>query len=693
MEQYAIDNIRNMVMLSHSGAGKTALSEAMLFNTGAISRLGRIDEGTTTSDYDPDEIRRKISLNLSLLPCAWKKTKLNIIDTPGYADFVGEVKSGMRVSEGAVVVISAASGIEVGTEQVWKYCEEEGLPRFIYINKMDRENVDFQRVVDDIKAKFGARCIPIQMAIGTHTSFQGIVDLMAMKTHTGSPGQEGEIPAALKAQAESLHSSLVETIAGNDEVLIEKFLNDQQITPQELDNALRAGVAKGEIVPILTGSAMQNIGVNALMEAISNYLPSPKSGSVLVLDASGKTVKQEPAPDGPLAALVFKTSADPYVGKLTFFRIYNGSISSNSQVWNATRNEPERVGQLFIMRGKNQEATAKVGAGDIGVVAKLNVTATGDTLCERDKPVKLAPIVFPEPVFSGAVSPKTKADLDKLGSSLNRIVEEDPTLRVRREHDTAETILSGLGDTHLEVAVDRMSRKFGVGVDLKTPKVPYKETITKHSKGEHRHKKQTGGHGQYGHAMLEFEPLPRGTGNEFVDRVVGGSIPRNYIPAVEKGVNDGVQEGVLAGYPIVDVRAIVYDGSFHPVDSSEICFKIAGAQAVKRGMEAGNPVLLEPIVNIKITVPETYTGDIMSDLNNKRARVMGMTPEGGNNVIEAQAPLAEVLRYNVSLKSITQGRGTYTYTFSRYEEVPTHITQKICAERAAEKEREKAEKS
>jgi len=693
MEQYTIENIRNVVLLSHSGAGKTSLSEAMLFNTGAISRLGRVDEGTTTSDYDPDEVRRKISLNLSLLPCAWKKTKLNILDTPGYADFVGEVKSAIRVSEGAVIVVSAASGVEVGTEQVWKYCEEVGLPRFIFINKMDRENVDFQKVVDDVKVKFGAKCIPIQIAIGAHTTLQGIVDLMAMKAHTGSPGQEGEVPAAVNAQADSLHSSLVETIAGNDEVLIEKFLNDKPITPQELDNALRAGVTKGEIVPILTGSAAQNIGVNALMEAISVYLPSPGNGSVAVLDATGKTVKQAPAPEGPLAALVFKTSADPYVGKLTFFRVYNGAISSNSQIWNANKNEPERVGQLFLMRGKNQEAVAKIGTGDIGVVAKLNVTATGDTLCERDKVIKLAPIIFPEPVYSGAVMPRSKADLDKLGSSLNRIAEEDPTLRVRRDHDTSETIISGLGDTHLEVAVERMSRKFGVGVELKPPRVPYKETITAPAKGEHKHKKQSGGHGQYGHAMLELEPLPRGTGNEFVDRVVGGSIPRNYIPAVEKGVNEGFQEGVLAGYPVVDVRAIVYDGSFHPVDSSEICFKISGSQALKKGMEAGNPVLLEPIVNIKITVPENYTGDIMSDLNNKRARVQGMAPDGSSNIIEAQAPLAEVLRYNVSLKSITQGRGTYTYTFSHYEQVPTHITQKICAERVAEKEKEKAEKS
>jgi elongation factor G len=429
------------------------------------------------------------------------------------------------------------------------------------------------------------------------------------------------------------------------------------------------------------------------MEAINHYLPSPKDREFDITDPLKQTTtKAKPAVTDPLAALVFKTSADPYVGKLTYFRVYTGTFSSNSQVWNSSRNEPERIGQLFLMRGKTQEPVQQVGAGDIGVVAKLNLTGTGDTICTKDKPVKLNPIVFPNPIYSGAVTPKSKTDLDKLGSSLTRLAEEDPTIKVKRDHDTGEMVLSGLGETQLEVVVEKMQRKFGVGVTLAVPKVPYKETVTASAKGDYKHKKQTGGHGQYGHVMLEVEPLPRGTGLEFVDAVVGGTIPRNFLPAVEKGVKDAVHEGVIAGYPVVDVRARVYDGSFHPVDSSEICFKIAGAGALKKAMDAAHPVLLEPIVKLKVIVPDNYTGDIMSDLNNKRGRVMGMLPESGYNTIEAEVPMAEVLRYAIDLKSITQGRGRYTYDFSHYEEVPAFAAQKICAERKAELEAKAAEK-
>jgi len=687
MEQYGLDKIRNLVLLSHSGAGKTSLSEAILFTSGAISRLGKVDDGTTTSDYDPDEIKRKISLNLALLPCQWKGSKVNLIDTPGYSDFVGEVKSAMRVSEGAVIVICAASGVEVGSEQVWAYCEEASLPRIIFVNKMDRENADFYHTLEDIQSKFGSICLPVQLPIGAHNSFEGIVDLLTMKSYTGSTGKEAEIPSALQAQADSFHGKLVEAVAGIDERLIEKYLNDEEFSLEELETGLREAVVTGKIVPIMVGSAIQNVGIVPLLGAMEGYLPSPKERDVVVAGDSAKqaTQKIEPSPDGPLAALGFKTSADPYVGKLTYFRVYSGIINSNSQVWNATRNDAERIGQLFVMRGKTQEPVSQVGAGDIGGVAKLSLTGTGDTLCNRNKPMKIAPILFPEPVFGGAVHPKTKADLDKLGLALSRLSEEDPTLRVRREADTNETILSGIGETQLEVAVDKMSRKFGVGVALETPKVPYKETITVSAKAEYKHKKQTGGHGQYGHVFLELKPLARGSGREFVDKIVGGTIPKNYIPAVEKGVNEAAQEGVLAGYPVVDIKSTVYDGSFHPVDSSDICFKIAGAQALKKGLSQGQPVLLEPIVTIKVTVPESFTGDIMGDLNNKRARVLGMNPEGGMNVIEAQVPLAEILRYAIDLKSMTQGRGRYTFEFSHYEEVPANIAQKIIAERQAEK--------
>jgi len=687
MKQYGLENIRNLSLLSHSGAGKTSVAEAILFTSGAINRLGRVDDGTTTSDYDPDEIKRQISINLTILPCEWQKTKINLIDTPGYSDFVGEVKAAMRVSEGAIIVVCAASGVEVGTEQVWKYCEEADLPRLIFINKMDRENADFYRTVDELKAKFGSKCVPLQLPIGTHDSFQGVVDLLMRKSFIGSEAKEAEIPSSLQNQVDSFREKLVEAVAEIDDRLIEKYLDGEELSQDEIGDALRQGTLSGQIVPVLVGSATQNMGITWLLDVIYNYLPSPREREVVIAgDSTGQDTQTiEPSGTAPLAALVFKTSADPYVGKLTYFRIYTGSINSNSQVWNANRGGGERIGQLFVLRGKAQEPVQQLGVGDIGGVAKLSLTSTGDTLCSQDKPVKVVSIQFPEPIFSQAVYPKTKADLDKLGAALTRLSEEDPTLRVYRDAGTGETILSGLGDTHLGVAAEKMLRKFGVGVELQIPKVPYRETITMPAKAEYKHKKQTGGHGQYGHVLLELEPLPRGSGTEFADKVVGGRIPKNYIPAVEKGVNEAIQEGGLAGYPVVDIKTRVYDGSFHPVDSSEICFKIAGAQALKKGLSQGQPILLEPIMNMRVFVPEDFTGDIIGDLNTKRARVLGMNPENGANVIEAQVPLAEILRYAIDLRSITQGRGSFTIAFSHYEEVPSQITQKIITARQAEK--------
>ena len=686
MKQYKLENIRNLVLLSHSGAGKTSLSEAILFSAKAINRLGKVDDGTTTSDYDPTEVKRKISINLSLLPCEWKGTKINLIDTPGYSDFVGEVKSAIRVSEGAIIVICAASGVEVGSEQVWGYCEEASLPRVIFINKMDRENADFYRTLKQLQSKFGSRCLPLHLPIGAQADFQGIVDLLTMKSYIGSPVKEADIPSSLKDQADSFREKLVEAIAEIDDKLIEKYLGGEELSLEELGNGLRQAVVTGKIVPVLAGSALKNIGIASLLDIMYSYLPSPKEREVVIAGDSAKQVQRiEPSQEAPLAALVFKTSADPYVGKLTYFRVYMGTIDSNSQVWNATQSETERIGQLFTLRGKTQEPVSQLRAGDIGAVAKLSVTNTGDTLSTRDKPMPIAPILFPEPAFSEAVHPKTKADVDKLGVALSRLSEEDPTLRVHREADTNETILSGLGETHLEVAAEKMLRKFGVGVQLETPKVPYKETITISAKAEYKHKKQTGGHGQYGHVFLALEPLPRGSGREFVDKVVGGAIPKNYIPAVEKGVNEAAREGILAGYPVVDIKTRVYDGTYHPVDSSDICFKIAGAQALKKGLSQGQPILLEPIMNIKVSVPEEFTGDIIGDLNTKRARVLGMSPEAGTNVIEAQVPQAEILRYAIDIKSITQGRGSFTVDFSHYEETPPHVSQKIIAEKQAKK--------
>jgi elongation factor G len=692
MAQYGLENIRNLALLAHNGAGKTSLAEAILFNTKVINRLGKVSEGSTTSDYDPAEQKRGMSISLSMLPYIWQNNKINLMDTPGYPDFVGEVKSAIRVSEGAVVVVCAASGVEVGTEQVWAYCDAVNLPRVVFINRMDRENVDFLKVVDQIQTKFGRKCLPIQLPIGAHTSFQGVIDLLKMKSYTGTTSQEGEIPQALQGQAQALREKLVESIAETEDSLLEKYLGGEALSQEDLVKALRNAVVSGKLVPIMAGSGLQNIGVIPLMDAVVNYLPAPKEREVIVIGDGNQPAKTVANATGPLAALVFKTSAEPYVGRLTYFRVYCGAITSNSQIWNVTRGENERIGQLFVLRGKNQEPVPEIAAGDMGAVAKLSVTATGDTLGAKDKPIKLVPVVFPEPRFSEAVYPKTKLDLDKLGASLTKIVEEDPTLKMHRDTTTSETILSGIGEIQLSVAAEKMARKFGVNVDLQTPKVPYKETITVQTEAEYKHKKQTGGHGQYGHVVLELVPLPRGSGTEFTERIVGGTIPKNYIPAVEKGVKEGVLEGVLAGYPVEDVRITAIDGSFHPVDSSEICFKIAGAGALRQGMQEARPILLEPMVNMRITVPNDFTGDILSDLNTKRAHVMGMNPSGDINEIDAEAPMAEVLRYATDLKSITQGRGTYTMEFAQYKEVPAHITQKIIADRQAEKEKEEAAK-
>ena len=685
MPQYTTEQIRNVVLLSHSGAGKTALSEAMLYSTGAITRLGKVDQGNTTSDYDPDEVKRKSSIYLSLVPCEWQGMKVNIMDTPGYADFIGEVTAAVRVADSAVIVVCAASGVEVGTELSWGYSDEQKIPRLVFVNKIDRENADFLKVLEELQAHFGKMCLPIELPIGAQQNFTGVIDLITMKTY--SQDQEGEIPDSLRGQAEEFRDKLVEAVAETDDDLIAKYLEGEALTEEEIRRGLRVATVSGHVVPVLVGSALENLGTTRLLDSISHYLPSPKDRDPI--SATNTQTKQdetiEPDPTAPLAALVFKTSADPYVGKLTYFRVFSGTINSDSIAWNATRNSQERVAQLFMIRGKVQEPIPYLIAGDIGAVAKLAETSTGDTLCGKDHPLALPAIAFPLPTMSVAVHPKTKADLDKLGSSLSRIAEEDPSLHVRRDADTAETILSGMGEAQLEVVAEKMKRKFGVDVLIEIPKIPYKETITVPIRAEYKHKKQTGGHGQYGHVFLELEPLPRGTGNEFSSRIVGGSVPKNYFPAVEKGVFEALQEGVLAKQPVVDVKVTLYDGTFHAVDSSEMAFKIASSHATKNGLSDGHPVLLEPIMMMRITVPESFTGDIMGDLNSKRAKVMGMTPQGGWSVIEARAPLSEVQRYAIDMRSITQGKGSFQMELSHYEEVPAHITQRITAEGEKEK--------
>ncbi len=671
--------IRNIVFISHQGAGKTSLAEFMLFTSGAIQRLGSVDDGTATSDYDPLEVERHMGINLSLLSFEWQKTKLNLIDTPGYADFIAEVGSGLRVTEGAVVVACAASGVEVGTEQVWDDAEKASLPRLIFINKMDRDNADFFSTMEGIKAKLSPRCLPVQLPIGSQSDFQGIIDLINMKAYMGKTLEEAEIPAALQEQAEASRDKLVEAAVEIDDELIGKYLEGEAISPDDIGTAIKKSTVAGKLVPVFVGSAMQGIGIQPFLNGICSYLPAPdERGATAAKNvATGNQEEVKPDPESPFSGLVFKTSADPYVGKLSYFRVYSGVVSSNSQVWNANKNSMERVGQLFTMLGKNQQPLPQVAAGDIGVVARLSLTTTGDTLCAREHPVIFEGIDFPHASFSMAIQPQTKTDLDKMSTALPRICEEDPSLQTSREHDTGEFIISGVGDSHLEIVKEKMRRKFGVAVRLDTPKIPYKETIAMPTKAEYKHKKQSGGHGQYGHVMLELEPLPRGGGFEFAEKIFGGAIPQNYIPSVEKGVNEGKHDGVLAGYPVVDVKVTVYDGSFHSVDSSDIAFKIAAGQALKKGLSQGQPVLLEPIMKLKITVPEAYTGDIMSDLSSKRGRVLGMNPSGGFNVIDAQAPYSELVRYAIDLRSMTQARGEFVMEFDHYEEVPAHLAQKV----------------
>ena len=675
--------IRNVVLLSHQGAGKTSLTESMLFSSGAIQRLGNVEDGTATSDYDPLEMERHMGINLSLLPFEWQGMKLNLIDPPGYADFMGEVRSGLRVTEGAIVVICAASGVEVGTEQMWGDAEKANLPRLIFINKMDRDNADFLATLEGIQTKLSPRCLPLQLPIGSQSDFQGIIDLVAMKAYIGAASQEAEIPSALREQAEASREKLVEAAVEVDDELINKYLKGESINNEEIFAAIKKSTIAGKLVPVFVGSALKGIGIQQVLNGICHYLPSPEEKDAIVAKnvSTGNQEEVKPNAESPLAGLVFKTSADPYVGKLSYFRIYSGVISSNSQVWNANKNNMERIGQLFTMLGKNQQTVPQVTAGDIGAVARLSLTTTGDTLCAREHPVILPGIEFPKANFSMAIQPQEKTDLDKMSTVLPRICEEDPSLQTRREADTNEFIISGVGDNHLEIVREKIRRKFGVEVRLDLPMIPYKETITMSTKAEYKHRKQSGGHGQYGHVLLELEPLPRGGGFEFAKKIVGGAIPQNYIPSVEKGVNEAKQEGVLAGYPVVDVKVTLYDGSFHAVDSSDIAFKIAGAQALKKGLSQGQPVLVEPIMNLTITVPEMYTGDITSDLNTKRGRVFGMNPGNGINVIEAQAPYAELLRYALNLRSLTQGRGSFVMGFDHYEEVPAHLSQKIIADK------------
>ena len=687
MQQHAPSGIRNVALIGHGGTGKTSLSEALLFRAGAIQRLGRVEDGSTTSDWDPDEHRRGFSINLSVLPLEWDGHKVNLIDTPGYPDFLGEVKCGLRAADAALIVIDATSGVQVGTEFAWQYADELELPRAIFINRLDRENASFGTVLAQVQERWGPRCLPLHLPIGAEHAFRGLVDVLALRAYIGEKDEPADVPGDLLEEAQSWREKLVEAAAESDDDLLTKYLEGEALGEDEVLAGLRRAILSRSLVPVLVGCATRAIGCTPLLETICRLFPSP-----LERPARTEDGQELPAdPEGPLAALVFKTTADPYVGRLSYFRVFSGTLKADSQVWNSRKQAAERIGPLYLVRGKSQTQVPQVTAGDIGAVAKLAETGTGDTLCSRERPVVLPGITFPEPVFAAAIHPKSKADLDKMSTALQRIVDEDPSLRLERNPDTGEVLLQGLGDSHVEVALEKIRRKFGVELEMTTPRVPYKETITATAVAEYTHKKQTGGRGQYARVAIRLEPLGRGEGFQFVDQIVGGVIPKQFIPSVEKGVVEAMQEGVLAHYPLVDLKVTLFDGKDHPVDSSDIAFKIAAAHALRKGAQDARPVLLEPIMRMQITVPDAYTGDIISDLNGKRARVLGTSPAGpGLTTIEALAPLAEVQRYAADLRSLTQGRGHYTMTFDHYEEVPAHIAQRIIEQAQKEREAQRA---
>jgi len=687
MKDYATGQLRNVVLLGHGSAGKTSLAEAMLFTSGAINRMGRVEDGTSVADFDEEEVHRHISLNLAVAPVEWAGCKINVLDTPGYTDFVGEVKSAVRVADLALILVDAVSGVEVGTELVWNFAEEQALPRMIVVNKMNRENANLNRALAALRETFDKNFVPIQLPIGAEAKFSGVVDLIKMQALMGPEGKTGEIPADMLAQAEEAHISLIEAAAEADDELIMKYLEGEDLTEEEIQQGLRAAILNGTAVPVLVTAATESLGTQGLLNALVNYAPSPADLEPVTAQGPGGDEQIEPNELAPLAALVFKTTADPYVGKLTYFRVYGGLLQSDSRVYNSRAEEDERLGQLYVMRGKEQIPVPHLRTGDIGAVAKLAHTLTGDTICDKGHPVILPGPVFPSPLFSVAVNPTSKADQAKLGPTLTRICEEDPTLHWHQEASTRQTILEGMGEAHVNIAVQRMANRFDVGVDTSIPKVPYRETITRVYSDQYRHKKQTGGAGQFAEVHMRLEPLPRDTGFEYEWEVFGGAISRSFESSILKGVKQVMEQGVIAGYPVVDIKAVVYDGKEHPVDSKDIAFQIAGREVFKRVMMQAGAVLLEPIYSVTVTVPEEYTGDIIGDLNTKRAQVQGMDQRAGKTAITALVPLAEMQRYATDLRSLTQGRGIFSMELDHYQDVPSHLTQGIIEEHQREQEK------
>ena len=689
MKQYRTDQIRNIAIIAHSGAGKTSLVEAMLYNGGAIERMGAVDSGNSVADYAADEIERKTTLNCSVCIAEWEEHKLNLIDTPGAEDFYGDLHSVLRVVDAVVVVVDATTGVEGGTEKVWEVADKYELPRLIFINKMDKENASFENALASVEDILETRAVPIQLPIGEEDQFSGVVDVIQMAAYLQPDGSKraakAEIPADLETQVEETREALVEVAAESDDELIEKFF-EGELSDEEIQNGLQLGIFENQFTPVLCGAALNNIGVQQLMDTLLTGCPSPVDVGA-VTAAENEEESREPSTDASMSAVVFKTIADPFSGQLSFFRVYSGILEGDSQVSNSTRGQIERLGKTAFMNGKDAISTPQVEAGDIGALTKLAVTQTGDTLCNRDTPIQLPGIEFPNSVISYAISPTREGDDEKLMTSLTRMSEEDPVFRIERNEVTKQLLVSGLGDLHITVNRERMSDKFGVETDVSPPKVPYRETIRRSVRDvQGRHKRQSGGRGQFGDVTINLAPLQRGEGFEFVNNIVGGAIPRNYIPAVEKGIRERMDRGLLAGFPVVDIQIDLYDGKYHPVDSSDMAFQIAGSIAFAAAAEQADACLLEPVMNVAITVPEQFMGNIIGDLNGRRGQVMGVEQIGRKQVIQANIPLSEMLRYSIDLKSMTSARGNFTMEFSHYDITPDDVAQKVIAESKTEEE-------
>jgi elongation factor G len=685
VKAYPSDRIRNVALVGHGGSGKTMLAEAFLFASGGTTRMGRIEDGSTVSDFEPEETKKTISVSTSVVPVEWNGYKVNVLDAPGYADFVGEAHAALSVCDLALFVVSAVEGIEVQTELLWQRALAHSIPRMIVINKMDRERASYERTLSQIREVFGNEVAPLQTPIGEEASFEGVSELLSGLSYIYSGSPKGNEKAAEgDDDLRQLRQQLVEAVAESDDALLERYLEGEELTPKELTSALGKGVAAGAVSPVLCVSATKLIGVDRLAEVIVGAAPSPLDRPSQVAEDGAEI---EANPSAPVVLWVWKTLADQFVGKISYFRVAAGTLKRDDQLTNTTRHEDEKLHQIFVPRGKEHIDIDALPAGDIGAVAKLGDTQTGDTLCDKSRRLTLPHEPPPDPVLSVAIFPKTKGDEDKLSTALHRIADEDPSIRITRSDETKQTLLQGMGEAHLDVTLERIHRKFGVEIVTKTPRIPYRETIAATAEGEGKYKKQTGGHGQFGIASLRVEPLPRGSGFEFVDAIVGGVIPRQFIPAVEKGVVEATQRGFYAGYPLVDIRVTCFDGKHHPVDSSELSFKMAGSLGLQVALEQAQVTLLEPIAELLVIVPNTYSGDVMGDLNSKRGRIMGMEPlAGGNQLIKATVPLSEVARYAIDLRSITGGRGAFTISISHYEEVPTHIAEKVKAEAAKAKE-------